>query len=209
MDEQARQIHIQSVKSVFHKVLWLVAGAAVVICLPLAFRSCGHEDAKDKAMADTLYVYDTIRYSRLELDPLTTRLSVPKVGLPEMVFIREDSTTLVYKDSIRYVTAPRQYYLTSTDEVDIWHSGIDSRIDSLTFTRRNLVITETMEDRPARHSITAYGETGYMEGLSVKAGIRYMHHPAKWMGIGVSIERDFAMKQTGIYGNMELTIGWN
>lgn len=182
---------------------------AVGICLSLVFRERPHDDAGDTVRKDTVFLHDTVRYTRWELASQTMQLTAPKVSVPEFVFIPEEKTIVVYRDSISYVMAPRSYYYTRTHDAEIWHSGVDSRIDSLAVIRSGAMVTGVVSDKPLRHSLTAYGEVGYMEGISMKAGMRYLYHPQKWMGMGFSVERDFALKQTGIYGNLELTIGWN
>ena len=53
---------------------------------------------------DTTYIYEKVPYSRLDLGKMSVPITVPKVDVPKMVFIREDSTTIIYRDSVRYVT---------------------------------------------------------------------------------------------------------
>ena len=91
---------------------------------------------------DTIVRLDTIKYSNLELIGKNYRLDIPKVNVPELVYIPSDSTTIIYRDSIRYVTLPRQYYFTKTEDAEIWHSGVDSRIDSMNVFRQTKVITQ-------------------------------------------------------------------
>lgn len=110
------------------------------------------------SQADTLVRYDTIRYSRLELTTNSCRLNVPKIDNPRMVLIPADSTTIIYRDSVRYVTLPRQFYFTETEDAQIWHSGIDSTIDSLIVYKSNMVIskteTTTLTPSPWRYSLS-------------------------------------------------------
>ena len=190
-------------RRVFHK-LCLIAGIAVVICLSLLFHNrFGRQPIVQR---DTVEVIKEIRYYAPDLK--TIRIEIPEVTIPEIIFIPEEKIKVEYRDSIRYITLPREHYYTSTDKIEIWHSGIESRIDSLKFTQTNSIITNTEKARPLSHTVTAYGELGYMEGLKATAGLKYLYHPNSWLGLGGSIERDFLAKQTGIFANMDITLGW-
>lgn len=191
-------------KNSFHSVIVLVVGMAVGICLSLLFNY--RTERQQIVQRDTVEVVKTIRYSYPELT--TIRLDIPSVGIPEYIFIPEEKIKIEYRDSIRYIALQRERFYTQTNEAEIWHSGIESRIDSLAFTQKNVIITETITEKPLRHTVTAYGEIGYMEGLKATAGIKYLYHPNKWLGLGGSIERDFLAKQTGIYANIDMTLGW-
>lgn len=185
-------------------MLCLITGIAVVICLSLLFHH--RFERQVITQKDTVEVIKTVRYYAPDMK--TFLLDIPKVGVPEIIYIPEEKTTIEYRDSIRYITLPREHYYTSTDKLEIWHSGIESRIDSLKFTQTNSIIRETTKDKPLHHTVTAYGEVGYMEGLKATAGIKYLYHPNRWLGLGGSIERDFLAKQTGIFANIDMTLGW-
>lgn len=191
-------------KNSFHSVIVLVVGMAVGICLSLLFNY--RTERQQIVQRDTVEVVKTIRYSYPELT--TIRLDIPSVGIPEYIFIPEEKIKIEYRDSIGYIALQRERFYTQTNEAEIWHSGIESRIDSLALTQKNVIITETITEKPWRHTVTAYGEIGYMEGLKATAGIKYLYHPNKWLGLGGSIERDFLAKQTGIYANIDMTLGW-
>lgn len=100
-------------------------------------------DATKMLGSDTVYVFDTVRYTKAELSMQTTKLDVPKVSAPEYVWVVGDSASVVYRDSIRYVTLPREFYYTRTHDAEIWHSGVGSRIDSLNVFRSSTIITTT------------------------------------------------------------------
>lgn len=178
---------------------------AVGIC-PSFFFIFRKADRQQTVQRDTVEVVRTIRYYAADLKSI--RLDIPSVEMPEYVFIPEEKTKIEYRDSIRYIALPRERYYTQTDKVAIWHSGIESRIDSVEFTEKNTVIQESIIDRPIRHSLTVYGEMGYLEGLKATAGVKYLYHPNKWLGFGGSIERDFLARQNGIFANIDITFGW-
>lgn len=183
----------------------LIVGIAVVICLSLLFHQ-RFSRQPSVVQKDTVEVVKTIRYYAPDIE--TVQLDVPDVRIPEFIFILEEEIRIEYRDSVRYVALPREYYYSKIDEVEVWHSGIESRIDSLRFTQKNSIIRETTQDSPFRHTLTAYGELGYLEGLKATAGVKYLYHPNRWLGVGGSIERDFLARQTGIFANIDMTLSW-
>lgn len=191
-------------KKVFHKTLCLIIGIAVAICLSLLFH---HSFSRQTIVQkDTVEVIKTVRYHAADLE--TIRLDIPDVTIPEFIFIAEEKTRIEYRDSIRYVVLSREFFFTETKDVRIWHSGVESRIDSIEVTQKNIMIQEVRSDKPIRHSLTAYGELGYLDGIKATAGVKYLYHPNAWLGLGGSIERDFIAKHIGIFANIDMTIGW-
>lgn len=189
-----------------HLVTFLIgAGAAMCLCLTCNPRVGGKDVL---VQSDTIVKYETLHYSRLELAKNTIKLDVPKVSARELVFIEESSLDTIYRDSVRYVTLPRENYYTKVDDAEIWHSGIDSRIDSLRYTQKETVVTETYKRRDWRHEINIYGAAGYKQGFSTPVGAEYTFYPKRWIGIGGKVEHDVHTKTTGIYAKANIRFGW-
>ena len=157
---------------------------------------------------DTTYIYEKVPYSRLDLGKMAVQLSVPEVSVPDMVFIREDSTTIIYKDSVRYVTLPRQYYFTSTEDVEIWHSGVDSTIDSLNVFRKTTNVTEVYKPKEKRHSIGIGMETTYSTVLSTPLYLEYEYMPKSWLSVYGQVSYDLPNKMHAVGVGLKLQIGW-
>lgn len=139
-----------------------------VLCSRRYFRS--REPIVQK---DTIVVHDTLRYSRLDLKDKTYQLTKPKVGTPKMVFIPEYSTDIIYRDSIRYVTLPRQYFYTKVGDAEIWHSGIDSTIDSLNVVRKTQEITKATQTVTHRNALAFGIESSYLNTFSISIYLEY------------------------------------
>ena len=167
-----------------------------------------HRDKVEVVQKDTIVMHDTIRYSRLELDCETVKLDLPKIGKKEYVFIVEDSTTIIYRDSIRYVTALREFFYTRTPEVEIWHSGIDSRIDSLNVCRSSSVITQTISRKERLHEISAGLELNHSDGLRMPFQVEYSYMLKPWMSMYGYAEYELFTKQFGIGAGMKIQISW-
>lgn len=200
-------------KDFFRRFLWLlvlsfVTGAVVGICLPLLFRD-HTKPVPDMIQRDTVVKVETIRYSPLQLADKRYELTLPEIDNPVMVFIQEDSTSIIYRDSVRYVTLPREYFYTNIDDTEIWHSGIDSTIDSLVVRSRTESITETCRIPQYRHSMSLYGNAGYDAGsFTLPVGMEYLYHPYGWIGIGGKAEYDIQAKGWNVMATAKLTLRW-
>lgn len=157
---------------------------------------------------DTTVVYDTVRYSRLELDYLTYRLDLPKIGNKEYVFVREDSTTVIYRDSVRYVTLPRQFFYTRTAEAEIFHSGIDSRIDSLNVYMRNTSITQVIRPREKKHSIGIGIEANYASAFNMPVQLEYSYMVRPWLSVYGYAEYEPFRRQFGVGMGTKVLLEW-
>ena len=189
-----------------HLVTFLIgAGSAMCLCLTCNPRVGGKDVL---VQSDTIVKYETLHYSRLELAKNTIKLNVPKISTRELVFIEITSLDTIYRDSVRYVTLPRENYYTKVDNAEIWHSGIDSRIDSLRYTMREATINNTYKKKDWNHEVSIYGSIGYKQGLSTPVGAEYSYYPKRWIGVGGKVEYDFAQKTPGVYAKMNFRFGW-
>lgn len=163
---------------------------------------------------DTLIDSDTTQreivkyYTPLELAKNTIKLDVPKVNTRDLIFIEESSLDTIYQDNVRYVTLQRENYYTKQDDIEIWHSGVSSRIDSLRYTMRETTITDTYKKRDWKHEISIYASAGYCGVPRLPIGAEYTYYPKKWVGFGGKIERDILHKTTGIYATARFRLGW-
>lgn len=181
----------------------LILGFVIgILCRPNHFR-----DTTDM-VKDTLVIYDTARYSKLELASKSYRLNVPKIESPSVVYIPADSTTIIYRDSIRYVTLPRQFFYTNVDDVEIWHSGIDSTIDSLNVVRKTQEITKTTQPVTKRNALSIGIEASYLNTLSTPIYLEYERMLHKNVGFYGQIFYDLPARQYGVGIGMHLQLEW-
>lgn len=190
----------------YYLVSFLVGiGAGMLLCLIPSSMKIGERDVLVKT--DTIVKEVVKSYTPLELKKNTIKLNVPKVGTKEYVILPPD-TNIIYRDSVRYVTLPREYFYTKQDDVEIWHSGIDSRIDSLRYTKRETVVTDTYKRRDWRHEMQIFGSIGYHQGMRTPVGVEYAFYPKRWIGIGGKAEYDVTTKTTGVYAKANIRFGW-
>jgi len=157
---------------------------------------------------DTIVRLDTIKYSRLELSEKIGKLDIPKIGSPELVYIPTHSLDTIYRDNIQYVTLPRQFYFTETEDAQIWHSGIDSTIDSLNVFRRNTTITQTIQTVTKRHGLSIGIEANYATIPSFPVQLEYAYHIKPWFNIYGYAEYELLRKQWEIGIGTKIEISW-
>lgn len=171
-----------------------------------AHRQYHFRDATKMSQNDTIVRLETIKYSNLELIGKNYRLDIPKVNAPELVYIPSDSTTIIYRDSIRYVTLPRQYYFTKTEDVEIWHSGVDSRIDSLNVFRQTKIITR--QPAPKRHTLSLGMEPGYSCRVHLPLYLQYEYMLHKNVIVYGRVFYDTPAFCYGVSAGIRLQIKW-
>ena len=157
---------------------------------------------------DTVTVYKTRYYSRPELKAKTIRLEVPKIDVRQRVFVPADSVTIIYRDSVRYVTLPRQNYFTKTEEAQIWHSGVDSTIDSLSllFPTTTIAQMETAARKPKKHAIGIGIEANYSTTFNMPLQLEYTYNVKSWLSVYGYAEYELFRKQFGIGAGTKVTI---
>lgn len=192
-------------KYIAYLVIFLVGAViGMWLCRQYHFR-----DATNEVQRDTVTVYDTARYSRLELVRNTYRLDIPKIDMPELVYIPSDSTAIIYRDSVRYVSLPRQYFYTRTADAEVYHSGIDSRIDALNVFHKTRTITKTVTQTVTKRNSLSIGiETSYMNALSTPIYLEYERMLHKNLGFYVQVAYDLPTKRYGAGIGLKAQIEW-
>ena len=192
-------------KDSFHSVLWLILSLLTGIFVGTCVSPFSHSEEVE-VRHDTTFVYDTVKHSRLELAAGTYRLDIPKVGMKEYVYVREDSVSVIYIDSVRYVSLPREYRYTKTEDAEIWHSGVDSRIDSLNVFRKTLEITERHMESRARNRVGVGVEATYYNALYVPAYIEYERMIRPWFSVYGRVGYYIPNQDVGISLGMRLQV---
>lgn len=153
---------------------------------------------------DTIVRYDTLRYSGLQLKGKTYELELPKI---DNFYIPMDSVRIEYRDTgkTQYIVLPRKAYHTRLPEAEIWHSGVDSRIDSLAIHREQTTIREAVKT-PIKHELLLFADVRYGPTLSTPVGVAYNYYPLRWIGVGGAVEYDILSRNIGARVGVRLRI---
>lgn len=209
MLEVGWEVDLFLLKRKMKKILIAIAAIAATWLIGYVIGRQHFRDATKMPQRDTVTVYDTARYSRLELVSNTYKLDIPKIGVPELVYIPSDSTTIIYRDSVRYVTLPRQFFYTRTADAEVYHSGIDSRIDALNVFHKTQTITKTVTQSLTNRNALTFGiEPSYLNTLSIPIYLEYERMLHKNVGIYGQIAYDLPSKSWGVGIGAKFSVGW-
>ena len=151
---------------------------------------------------------DTIFYSRLDLKAKTYKIDVPKISVKNYIYVQSDSAKVVYKDSIQYIMLPRQYYYTNTDDAEIWHSGIDSTIDSLNVVRKTEVITKTTQEPFKKNRLALGTEVGFICAVQVPIYLEYSRYLNRNISVYARVVYDVPSASYGAFVGAKIQVGW-
>lgn len=133
----------------------------------------------------TEVVRDTIVHTEIKSVPVAKTQSKT-----EYVYLSKVDTVWV-NDTV-YMRLPRQHYFAETDDVKIWHSGIDSRIDSLVNFRQTKYIEKEVWKR---HSLYLGAQTGYYSDFRLSVGAMYQYDVFRWLSVDFGAGYDMYLKQ--------------
>lgn len=157
---------------------------------------------------DTVFRYDTIHYSRMELDSKTYKIDVPKIGRLSMVLFPIDKVDTVYKDKKVYIAMEREYRCTELDGIEIFHSGIDSTIDSLNVVSKTVEIVESYIPRSVRNRVTVGMEASYLNTFLTPIYLEYERMLHKNVGIYARGSFDMLTQSKGISLGVRANLEW-
>lgn len=143
----------------------------------------------------TEMIRDTIIHTQIKSVPIYTEHRDT-----EYVYINTHHTDTLFVNDTVYIALPREYYFAETDDCMIWHSGIDSRIDSLVNFRETKII---QAEKWSRHTLNLYGSVGVG---TMEVGAEYEFGVFKWMAINASAGYDFYLKQPNVSAGINLTV---
>ena len=189
-------------KSITPYIVIFIIGIAAGMCLCRSF----FPKEKVEIQKDTVVTYKTRYYSKLELQEQTARLDVPKVGTREYVFIND--TTTIYKENVKYIVAPREYYHTSLDDAEIWHSGIDSRIDSLSIRQKFTEVTSVARKVEHRNYLRLGIEAGYFNEFCAPVYLQYERMILKNVAVNAKGFYDIPSGKAGFFIGTSIGFGW-
>lgn len=157
---------------------------------------------------DTVFRYDTIHYSRIELASKTYKIDVPKIGGLSMVLFPINKVDTVYKNKKVYIAMEREYRCTELEGIEIFHSGIDSTIDSLNVVSKTIEIVESYIPRRIRNRVTVGMEAGYLNTFLTPIYLEYERMLHKNVGIYARGSFDMLTQSKGISFGVRANLEW-
>ena len=122
---------------------------------------------------------------------------------PEVIENVIHDTTYIYKD----IPLQKQHYHTKANDVEIWHSGIQSSIDSLINVRETKIVNNVYR-KDIKHTISIGVDVGYSGDFRMPLQLEYSHNVARWISIGVYAEYEPLLQQFGGGVTAKANISW-
>ena len=122
---------------------------------------------------------------------------------PEVIDTVIHDTTYIYKD----IPLQKQHYHTKANDVEIWHSGIQSSIDSLINVRETKVINNVYR-KDKKNSISFGVDVNYAGCFHVPLQLEYTRDVTPWFSVGVYGEYEPVLRQFGGGVTAKVNISW-
>lgn len=174
------------------KVSWWLAVGGLLVGAFIS-RQCVPHYVMTEVQSDTTVVHDTVT---IIAEKMVTEIVEVK-GDIEYIYIHIRDTIVETDTIYRTIPVERMYYRTRTQEAEIWHSGVESRIDSMTVYRDKEIVTLTqyVERQSPDWHFSAYVGADYMQGKDMSitpkigAEIGYKRVSAD-VQVGIDIGKD-------------------
>ena len=122
---------------------------------------------------------------------------------PEVIEKVIHDTTYIYKD----IPLQKEHYHTKANDVEIWHSGIQSSIDSLINVRETKIVNNVYR-KDIKHTISIGVDVGYSGDFRMPLQLEYSHNLARWISVGVYAEYEPLLQQFGGGVTAKANISW-
>lgn len=122
---------------------------------------------------------------------------------PEVIEKIVHDTTYIYND----IPLHKEYFHSRTDEVEIWHSGIQSSIDSLINYRETKVINNVYR-KDKKNTISLGLDMGYHKAFRMPLQLSYEYDITSWLSVGAYAEYEPLQRTFGGGMQARVKIEW-
>lgn len=141
---------------------------------------------------------------------------VPKEKLKTEVIEKEGKTEYVYvelpaevvRDTIyKVIPLKKKYYLTASNDFEIYHSGVFSQIDSVVYNRETKVVNNTYR-KDKKNTISLGLDMGYHKAFRMPLQLSYEYDITSWFSMGAYAEYEPLQKTFGGGMKAKVKIEW-
>lgn len=160
------------------------------------------------AQRDTIIQQVTRTYSKFELQKYSFKIDSPKIEMPDYVFFEVESKDTIVKENKVYVQLPIQHYRTMVKDAEIFHSGIESRIDSLNIFSTTANIMQTYLPKEKKNYLALGIEASYIDRLYIPIYFQYSRMLHKNIEIYCKVIYDLPIGRWGAGIGTNVQFGW-
>lgn len=195
-------------KQIFSYLITLIVGVVIGCALAYVGREKTETPKGELIDTDTTIVETQVSVGKEELAESTIEIAPPKtIKETEYIYIPEVKVVeKIIRDTV-FLSIPRQYYFTEKNGVLIWHSGIQSRIDSLDYMERKYVIEKTYQ-KEKKNLLSIGMEANYSQTIRLPLQLEYERMINKWFSTYAYVEYEFTTNNYGIGAGVKASIGW-
>jgi hypothetical protein len=183
-------------------------GMTIGICLSPVFPN---HSQRTEIVRDTTVIVQERYYSRPALTAATLKLDLSRydnLKVPSVVYVPEEKIRIEVRDCVRYVVLPRELNYTEMGGVKIWHSGVDSTIDSLRVTEREYVIDNIYHEKRRKNTIGIGLEGNYTDMFRMPFQVEYSRRVLPWLSVYAYGEYELFSKQIGAGAGARAELSW-
>lgn len=191
-------------------IIAFLAGALVTALVFLLI----HANAKkidqngELVKTETITKIDTIVVTK---EKIVTEI-VEKEGETEYIYVQlppEVIEKIVYDTTYIYRDIPlkKEHYYSKADDVEIWHSGIQSEIDSLVNYRQTTIVNNVYR-KDKKNSISFGLDMNYSDAFRMPLQLEYTYDIVPWLSFGTYAEYELRYKGFGGGMSLKVNIGW-
>lgn len=185
-------------KYIPHIVVLIVGIVIGALCREHHFRNI-----VDNPQRDTVFVHDTTEYTK---EVLAESTKVVHQKDTEYIYIEVRDT--IVKEKKVYVPMPMQHYRTRVKDAEIFHSGIESRIDSLNIFSTTANITQTYLPKEKKNYLALGIEASYIDRLYIPIYFQYSRMLHKNIEIYGKVMYDLSTRLWGVGIGTNVQFGW-
>lgn len=185
-------------KYIPHIVVLIVGIVIGALCREHHFRNI-----VDNPQRDTVFVHDTTEYTK---EVLAESTKVVHQKDTEYIYIEVRDT--IEKEKKVYVPMPRQYYHTRVKDAEIFHSGIESQIDSLNIFSTTANIMQTYLPKEKKNYLALGIEANYIDRPYIPIYLQYSRMLHKNVEIYGKVMYDLPTRLWGVGIGTNVQLGW-
>lgn len=204
LDFTKTNLSLEKMKNYIPHIIAFAAGALIASLVFLLINASNRKIDQNGVLVktETITKVDTVVVTK---EQIVTKV-IEKEGPTEYVYV--ELPPEVVRDTVyRVVPLEKKHYLTASNDMEIYHSGIFSQIDSVVNYRETKTIKEVYR-QDVKNNISIGLEAGYCLAGSIPIYFQYERMLHKNVGVYGKAYHDLYTQSNGVAVGVRLRFGW-